>query len=110
MSLIPLSWILNSQKNGYKIDKHNINHLIYMDDLKIYSSSNKQTTSLVNISSVFLQNIELELGPAKCASATLIKGKKMPSSWTTQLSEISNQTRHTNILELHNQHTFTKKK
>ena len=80
MSLIPLSWILNSQKNGYKIEKHNINHLIYMDDLKIYGSSNKQTTSLVNTSSLFLQNIGLELGPAKCASATLIKGKEMPSS------------------------------
>ena len=31
-------------------------------------------------SSLFLQNIGLELGPAKCASATLIKGKEMPSS------------------------------
>ena len=51
-----------------------------MEDLKIYGSNNKQTTSLVNTSSLFLQNIGLELGPAKCASATLIKGKEIPSS------------------------------
>ena len=79
-----------------------------MANLKIYGSSNKQTTWLENTPSLFLQNIELELVQVKCASATIIKGKEMPSS--TQLSEVSNQTRHTNILELHNQHTFTKKK
>ena len=80
MSIITLRWILNNQKNRYKIDKYNIKHLIYMDDLKIYGSSNKQTTSLQNTSSVFLQNIRLQLGPAKYASATLIKRKEMPSS------------------------------
>ena len=63
MSLIPLSWVLNYQKNGYKIDKNYINHLIYMDDLKIYGSSNKQTALFVNTSSLFLHNIGLELGP-----------------------------------------------
>ena len=43
-----------------------------MDHLKMYCSSNKQSISLVNKSSLFLQNIVLELGPAKCASVTLI--------------------------------------
>ena len=80
-----------------------------MDDLKIYGSSNKQTTSLVNTSSFFLQNIGLELGPAKCASATLIKGKEMPSSTLILMDNTTIRGLQPDETYKY-QHTFTKKK
>ena len=47
--LIPLSLILRKAKAGYEFSesKENINHLLFMDDLKLYSRSEKGLDSLV---------------------------------------------------------------
>ena len=47
--LIPLSLILRKAKAGYEFSesKENINHLLFMDDLRLYSRSEKRLDSLV---------------------------------------------------------------
>ena len=48
MALIPLSQLLNSTGYGYKIMEKKINHLFYMDDLKLYAQNDDE---LVPVSS-----------------------------------------------------------
>ena len=36
LALTPLSYELNNTEHGYKIGEEKINHLFYMDDLKLY--------------------------------------------------------------------------
>ena len=43
-SLLPLTWLLNQSKLGYRVRKtpttnHLINHLMFVDDLKLYASN-----------------------------------------------------------------------
>ena len=49
LSLIPLSSILRKAKVAYEFSesKEKINHLLFMDDLKLYSRSEKLLDSLV---------------------------------------------------------------
>ena len=49
MSLNPLSIELNKTKYGYQLDKQTkINHLFYVDDLKLYGTNDNQLTGLIN--------------------------------------------------------------
>ena len=54
--MVPLSLILRKVKFHYELGdkKKRINHLIFMDDLKLFAKSNDQFDSLVN--TVCLQN------------------------------------------------------
>ena len=49
LALIPLSLILRKTKAAYEFSesKENINHLLFMDDLRLYSRSEKRLDSLV---------------------------------------------------------------
>ena len=49
LALIPLSLILRKVKAGYEFSesKKKINHILFMDDLKLYSQSEKGLDSLV---------------------------------------------------------------
>ena len=49
MSLNPLSQELQNTGYGYQLDEQTkINHLFYVDDLKLYGTSDKQLTGLIN--------------------------------------------------------------
>ena len=49
MSLNPLSQELQKMGYGYQMDEQTkINHLFYADDLKLYGTSDKQLTGLIN--------------------------------------------------------------
>ena len=46
--LKPLMSILNNTRKGYKLDNGNVlNHLLFMDDLKLYGKNEKETESLL---------------------------------------------------------------
>ena len=74
LCLIPLSQILNETTTGYNLDNELINHLLYMDDLKLYASTEKQINSLVNTVQIFSKDIRMNFGFNKCAKVTIIKG------------------------------------
>ena len=81
LALVPLSLILRKVKAEYEFSerKEKINHLLYMDDLKMYSQSEKGLDSLVQTVHVFSEDIGMEFGIEKCAMLVMEKGKIVKS-------------------------------
>ena len=81
LALIPLSLILRKAKAAYEFSesKQKINHLLFMDDLKLYSRSEKGLDSLVQTVRVFSEDIGMEFGIEKCAMLVMEKGKIVKS-------------------------------
>lgn len=75
MALMPLSKLLNQTGYGYKIFDRRINHLFYMDDLKLYASNDNELEGLLKTVKAFSDDIGMEFGLSKCAKATFKKGK-----------------------------------
>ena len=77
LALIPLSLILRKAKAAYEFSesKEKINHLLLMDDLKLYSRSEKGLDSLVQTVHVFSEDIGMEFGIEKCVMLVMEKGK-----------------------------------
>ena len=79
--LIPLSLILRKVKRAYEFSesKEKINHLLFMDDLKLYSRSEKGLDSLVQTVCVFSEDTGMEFGIEKCAMLVMEKEKIVKS-------------------------------
>ena len=54
-----------------------INHLFYVDDLKLYGTSDNQLTGLINTEKNVSDDIKMEFGLDKCAKASFKRGKKV---------------------------------
>ena len=52
-----------------------VNHLLYMDDLKLYARSNKEIESLVNTVRIFSDDIHVQFGLDKCAKVIINRVK-----------------------------------
>ena len=80
MIMIPLSQQLNAVNIGYKLRNtdRSINHLLFMDDLKLYASNDKQLETLVNMVKNYSDDIKMEFGMSKCAMLSVVKGKRKP--------------------------------
>ena len=81
LALIPLSLILRKAKAVYEFSesKEKINHLLFMDDLKSYSRSEKGLDSLVQTFCVFSEDIGMVFGIEKYAMLVMEKGKIVKS-------------------------------
>ena len=81
LALIPLSLILTKAKAAYEFSgsKVKINHLLFMDDLKLYSCKEKEFDSLVQTIHIFSKDIEMEFGIEKCAMLVIEKEKIVKS-------------------------------
>ena len=77
LALIPLSSILRKTTAAYEFSesKRKINHLLSMDDLKLYGRSEKGLDSLARTVRVFSEDIGMEFGIGKCAMLVMEKGK-----------------------------------
>ena len=77
LALIPLSLIFRKLKAAYESSesKENINRLLFMNDLKLYSQSEKGLDSLVQTVRVFSEDVGLKFGIEKCATLVMEKGK-----------------------------------
>ena len=64
-----LALIFRKAKVAYEFSeiKGKINHLLFMDDLKLYSQNEKGLDSLVQTIRVFSEDIRIEFGIEKCA-------------------------------------------
>jgi Reverse transcriptase (RNA-dependent DNA polymerase) len=83
IAMLPLSVILNNTKKGFKLDVDStvkVNHLLYMDDLKLFASSLREITELTNTVSNFSKDIGMEFGLQKCAVMEVKKGQIIDSS------------------------------
>ena len=81
LALIPLRLILRKTKAAYEFlkSKEKINHPLFMDNLKLYSQSEKGLDSLVQTVRVFSEYIGMEFGIEKSAMLVMEKGKIVKS-------------------------------
>ena len=75
IALIPLTNELNDTKHGYSMPSGKINHLIYMDDLKLFARDDRELEGLLRTVKNFSDDIGMEFGLDKCAKATFKRGK-----------------------------------
>ena len=75
MSLIPLTLILRKTKFAYDLNGEKLNHLLFMDDLKLFAKSEKGLESLIHTVRIFSTDVGMEFGINKCATLTLQRGK-----------------------------------
>ena len=80
-ALIPLTHILRKSKAGYEFSKTKVkvNHLLYMDDLKLYAKNEKSLDSLLQTVRIFSKDIGMEFGIDKCAMLSLKRGNIVAS-------------------------------
>ena len=84
LAIDPLSKVLKQQNIGYDLGqvrgrnkkKEVINHLLFMDDLKLFADSDPNLNKLIQIVHKFSADIGMDFGLDKCAKCTLKKGKK----------------------------------
>ena len=78
-SLFPLLSVL--MMIHYKVKKggKKINHLIFMDDLKLFAKNKDEIDSLVNTVRIFSEDIKIEFGLPKCG-VLIMKRKKVVKS------------------------------
>ena len=57
-----------------------MNHLLYMDDLKLYGKNDYELEGLLRTVKTFSDNIGMTYGLDKCAKATSIRGKSKSTS------------------------------
>ena len=62
--MMPLNHILRKCTAGYKLSKsqENINHLMYMDDIKLFAKNEKEVGTLIQTVRIYSQDIGIEFG------------------------------------------------
>lgn len=80
LCLNPLSNVLNNTNYGFQIKHqksttHTINHLLYMDDIKIYAATKTQMKGLLKIVEDVTSDVKLEFGLTKCKMLVVERGK-----------------------------------
>ena len=75
---MPLSHILRKCITGYKLSRsqEKINHLMYMNDIKLFLKNEKELESLIHAVRIYGQDIGMEFGIEKCAMLVMKSGKR----------------------------------
>ena len=104
IALNPLSALLDNSKYGYSFKSGTtINHLLYMDDIKLYAKNERDIDSLIHLTRVFSCDIGMTFGLAKCGRLIVTRGKmkhtdgvKMPQG---QIDDIAESYKYLGILQ-----------
>ena len=66
--MVPLTWFLRRTKSGYEWGNKGLrlNHLLFMDDLKLFSKSKNQIDSLIQTVHIFSEDIGMQFEIKKC--------------------------------------------
>ena len=77
IAIIPLSLILREVNITYDLGKGNgkLNHLLFMDDLKLFAKNENQLKSLIHTVRIFSDDIRMEFGLSKCALLIMNRGR-----------------------------------
>ena len=75
VTLIPLSKLLKNTGYSYEIYDNIINHLFYLDDLKLFAKNDQQRQGLLNTVKQFSYDIRKKFRQDKCAKAAFFRGK-----------------------------------
>jgi hypothetical protein len=93
LAINPLTNLLNSTGYGFNIRLNNttlskLNHLLYMDDIKLYASKKNHILSLLTITENFSNDIGLSFGIDKCKMQSICRGHYEHLEYITQEGEI----------------------
>ena len=77
LCMVPLTWLLRRAKAGYEWGNKGfkLNHLLFMDDLKLFDKSKNQIDSLVQTVHIFSEDIGMQFGIKKCGVLIMEWGK-----------------------------------
>ena len=78
VSLLPLKLVLRKMKQGYSFGKgkNNLNHLLFVDDLKLYGGSQPDIDSLIQTVYTVTDGIGMKFGLDKCGVLEMRRGKE----------------------------------
>ena len=78
IAMIPLNHILRKYTARYKFSRsqEKINHLMYMDDIKLFAKIEKELETLIHTIRIYSKNIGIEFGLEKCALLVMKSGKR----------------------------------
>ena len=76
--MMPLNHILRKYTGGYKFNKlqAKINHLMYMDDIKLLAKNKKELETLIQVVRIYSQDFGMEFGTEKCKMLIIKSGKR----------------------------------
>ena len=79
IALILVTIILRILKQGYSFGKGNerLNHLLFMDDLKLYGSNDNEIDSLVKVVKIVSGDIGMQFGFDNCVVLKMKRGKQI---------------------------------
>ena len=97
IALMHLNHILRKCTAGYKLSgsQEKINHLMYMDDIKLFTKNEKALETLIHTVRIYSQDIGMEFGREKGAMLVMKIGKRH----TTYGKELPNQDKITTLGE-----------
>ena len=95
-----------------------ISHLLYIDDLKLYSKTETELESLLNTVRIFSNDINEEFGLEKCATLTIYRGEvkqtqyiELPNKQTIKELSLKESYKYFSILQANDiKHVQVKKK
>ena len=78
IAMMPLNHILLKCTDGYKLSRsqETVNHLMYMDDIKLFAKNEKELETLINTVRIYSRDIGMEFGIEKCAMLVMKSGKR----------------------------------
>ena len=78
IAMMPLNHILRKCTAGYKLSRsqEKINHLMYMDDIKLFAKNEKELETLIHAVRIYSQDIGMEFGIEKCAMLVMKNSKR----------------------------------
>ena len=78
IAMMPLNHTLRKCIAGYKLSRsqEKINHLMYMDDIKLFTKNEKELETLIHAVRIYSQDIGMEFGIEKCAMLVMKSGKR----------------------------------
>ena len=78
IAMMTLNHILRKCTAGYKLSRsqEKINHLMYMDDIKLFTKNEKELETLIHTIRIYSQGIGMEFGIEKCALLVMKSGKQ----------------------------------
>ena len=97
-----LNHILRKCTAGYTLSKsqEKINHLMYMDDIKLFAKNEIELKTLMPKVRIYSQDKGIEYGMEKCAVLVMLAAKDAgPTEWNYQIKtrlEHSQKRKHTN--------------
>ena len=75
LAMNPLSELISDSKYGYSVKSHCIvQHLFYMDDLKLFAKNENDLTSLISIVQLFSSDVGMTINLSKSARLIVSRG------------------------------------